>query len=315
VFLTGGEAVLAMRHAGALRMKLLGASPADLSGVDEMAAKTNYFTGNDPKKWHANVPTYAKVKYRSVYPGIDLIYYGNQRQLEYDFVVAPGADPRRIWLDLRGARSLARDGAGDLVLAMGDGDMRWHKPVAYQEKNGVRQEVAAGYVVSGGNRVGFELGAYDRTQPLFIDPLIYSTYLGGSGYDEGLGITVDSARNAYIVGVTQSTDFPTVNPVQPTFGGDSDVFVAKFNSTGSAITFSTYLGGSSYDTGAGIAVDRAGNVYVTGYTTSNDFPTVNALQPVRARGGNQGYDAFVAKLDPTGSALIYSTYLGETGTT
>jgi hypothetical protein len=113
VFLTGGEAVLAMRHAGALRMKLLGASPADLSGVDEMAAKTNYFTGNDPKKWHANVPTYAKVKYRSVYPGIDLIYYGNQRQLEYDFVVAPGADPRRIWLDLRGARSLARDGAGD----------------------------------------------------------------------------------------------------------------------------------------------------------------------------------------------------------
>jgi hypothetical protein len=314
LFLTSGEAVLALHKAsaksGVLRMKLLGADPAsDVSGLDEMPAKSNYFIGNDAKKWHTNVPMYAKVKYKSVYSGIDLVYYGNQRQLEYDFVVASGADPRRIQLGVRGARKISRSEDGDLVLAMDAGEIRWHKPVVYQEKGGARQEVAAHYAIKGKNRVAFEVADYDLRRPLFIDPLIYSTYLGGSGTDEGFGVAVDSSGNAYVTGWTGSTNFPTMNPLQPANAGNGDAFVAKLSPAGSALVYSTYLGGSGFELGQGIAVDTSGNAYVTGYTTSTDFPTMNPLQP--ANGG--GADAFVAKLNPTGSALVYSTYLGGSG--
>ena len=318
LFLTSGEAVLAWHKAspksGVLRMKLLGANPAsDVSGIDEMPGKSNYFIGNDAKKWHTNVPTYAKVKYKSVYSGIDLIYYGNQRQLEYDFVVAPGADPRRIQLGIRGARKISRSEDGDLVLAMDEGEVRWHKPVVYQEKDGARREIAVHYAVKGKNRIGFEVADYDPRRPLFIDPLIYSTYLGGSGTDQGYGIAVDNSGSAYVTGYTTSTDFPTMNPLQPAkAGGDTDAFVAKLSPEGSALIYSTYLGGSRNDYGWGIAVDSLGNAYITGNTTSTDFPTMNPLQPAEADGGVYG-DAFVAKLNPTGSALVYSTYLGGGG--
>jgi Beta-propeller repeat/Abnormal spindle-like microcephaly-assoc'd, ASPM-SPD-2-Hydin len=293
-----------------LRMKLVKANPAaKIAGEDELPGKSNYFVGNDPKKWRSDVPTFGKVKYEGVYPGIDLVYYGNQRQLEYDFVVAPGADPHRIQLDLRGAKSIARDEQGDLVLQTGVGEVRWHKPVAYQEKDGTRQLVAARYAVTNTHEVRFEVARYDARRVLYIDPLIYSTYLGGSGHDDGLGIAVDNSGDAYVTGITNSTNFPTMNPLQQTYGGDDDAFVSKLNASGSALIYSTYVGGTGYDQGNSIAVDSSGNAYLTGYTTSTDFPTMNPLQP--AYGGT--IDTFVTEINPTGTALVYSTYLGGNG--
>ena len=332
LFLTGDEAVFSLRGSKAdgealnaspqsqptvvpkayavLRMKLVKANhAAKVTGADELLGKSNYFIGDDPKKWHSNVTTYAKVKYESIYSGIDLVYYGNQRQLEYDFVVAPGADPHRIQFDVRGAKSMGRDKDGDLVFDMAEGEVHWHEPVVYQEKDGTRQEITARYVLKDKNRVGFEVADYDLRRPLFIDPLVYSTYLGGSGTDFGTGIAVDSSGNAYVTGFTTSTNFPTMNPLQATYGGGYDAFVAEINPTGSALVYSTYLGGSGDDFGRGIAVDSSGNAYVIGNTLSTDFPTMNPLQPANAGDG----DAFVAQLNPTGSALVYSTYLGGSG--
>ncbi|MGD0792207.1 MAG: Ig-like domain repeat protein [Terriglobales bacterium] len=318
---------------GVLRMKLRNAnSAAKVTGLDELAGTSNYFIGNDPAKWRTNVPTYAKVKYEGIYSGIDLVYYGNQRQLEYDFIVAPGADPRRIEFGVLGAKRIRRDERGDLVLRMemGEGEIRWHKPLVYQEKNGTRQEIAAHYAITEKNRVRFEVARYDATKPLYIDPLIYSTYLGGSNTDEGYSIAVDSAGNAYVIGTTCSSNFPTANAWQPSYGGSchfdwweryfgGDAFVTKINASGSALVYSTYLGGSGDDMGNGIAVDSAGNAYVVGTTCSTDFPTMNALQPVYAGGscdymnGHRGGDAFVAKINASGSALVYSTYFGGSG--
>jgi hypothetical protein len=290
-----------------LRMKLRNANPAaKVSGVDELAGTSNYFIGNDPAKWRTNVPTYAKVKYEGIYSGIDLVYYGNQRQLEYDFIVAPGADPHRIAFDVRGAKRVRQHAQGELVFTVGEDEIRWHKPIVYQEKDGARQMVAARYSVTGTNRVGFELAKYDTSRPLYIDPLIYSTYLGGSGYDAGHAIAVDSEGNAYVTGWTTSTNFPTMNPLQPSHIAYETAFVAKINPAGSALVYSTYLGGSVNDIGLGIAVDSAGDAYVTGETYSPDFPTMNPLQPIF--GG--GIDGFVAEINPTGSTLVYSTYLG-----
>jgi hypothetical protein len=194
-----------------LRIGLVGANPApQLTGFDDLPGKANYFIGNDPKKWRTDAPTYAKVKYRAVYPGVDLVYYGNQRQLEHDFIVAPGADPGVISLRLEGARKVSLDSHGDLVLKTKDGEVRFQKPVVYQEVDGVRQEIAGGYKLKGKNRVGFEVATYDVTKPLVVDPtLVYSTYLGGSNFDFVSGIAVDSLGSAYVSGSTNSTNFPT----------------------------------------------------------------------------------------------------------
>src|SRR5258708_2821587 len=265
-----------------VRMKLVGASAAaSESGVDELPGKANYFIGNDPKKWRTNVPTYAKVKYESVYPGVDLIYYGNQQQLEYDFVVAAGADPKAIRLTFGGARKLSLDEQGNLVLESGYGKVCLERPRGYQEAKGERRAIEGHYLLHAGNTVSFAVANYDHRKPLVLDPtLLYSTYLGGSGDEWANVIAVDPAGNAYVVGGTRSINFPSVNALQPSFGGaDVDAFLAKINVSGSALMYSTYLGGNHYDSAAGIAVDSSGNAYVTGSTSSTNFPTVNALHP------------------------------------
>ncbi|OGT27859.1 MAG: hypothetical protein A2Z17_01365, partial [Gammaproteobacteria bacterium RBG_16_66_13] len=295
-----------------VRTQLLGANPApQVLGLNELPGRSNYFIGNDPRNWHVDIPTYARVRYEQVYPGIDLVYYGKQGQLEYDFVVHPGADPGVIELGVQGARELTLDPQGDLIVHTAGGELTHCAPVIYQEIDGRRQFVPGGYDLKGPERVGFATAAYDSSRPLVIDPsLRYSTFLGGSSDDRGLGIAVDGSGNAYVTGFTGSTNFPTANALQPSFGGGVDVFVTKVDASGSALVYSTFLGGSAFDEGVGIAVDGSGNAYVTGATFSSDFPTANALQP--AFGGGRG-DVFVTKVNADGSALAYSTYLGGSG--
>ena len=349
LFLTGTEAVLALNQpqrtprtrresfmpssAVQLRLRLLGANPQpEMRGLEELPGKSNYFIGNDPSKWRTNVPTYGKVEYRDVYPGVNLVYYGNGRQLEHDFVVAPGADPNVIRLAVEGADKMELDAEGDLVLHASGTEARLRKPMVYQEVDGARREIPAMYRwrpagrplpvsssvptrhagPAGGTpavqQIAFEIGPYDAARPLVIDPvLVYSTYLGGASEDLGYGIAVDSAGNAYVVGETSSINFPTATPLQGVNAGYSDAFIAKLNATGSALVYSTYLGGSGQDIGYSIALDSSGNAYLTGHTNSPNFPTVSPLQP---RYGGGGWDAFVTKLNPAGSALVYSTYLG-----
>ncbi|MGH9941600.1 MAG: SBBP repeat-containing protein, partial [Pyrinomonadaceae bacterium] len=297
-----------------LRMSLIGAGvnrEPEVTAAEEMSGKSNYFIGNDPQKWRTNVAHFGRVKYEDVYDGIDLVYYGNQRQLEYDFIVAPGGDPNRIGMRFTGAERLEVDAAtGDLVLQTpgGGGELRQLKPVIYQEvAGGMRQEIAGRYVIKERRVVGFEVDEYDRALPLVIDPVLsYSTYLGGINSDGGTGITIDAAGNAYVTGNTSSSNFPTANPLQATFGAGGDVFVTKLNAAGNALIYSTYLGGSGNDEGNGIAADTSGNAYLTGFTNSTNFPTANPFQA--AFGGSD--DAFVTKLNAAGSALTYSTYLG-----
>jgi hypothetical protein len=293
-----------------LRVKLLGAQDQPSSeGLEKLAGVSNYFLGRDPGQWHANVPLFAKVKMREVYPGVDMTYYGNGRQLEEDFIVAPGADAGAIRMIAEGASKLSIDPAGELVLTMKEGEVRFHKPTAYQDADGMRHEIASRYVIQAQNRVGFELGAYDRKRTLVIDPpLTYSTYLGGSDSDIGNGIAVDSAGNAYLTGETASTNFPTTTGVaQTALSGNTDVYVTKLNPTGTGLVYSTYLGGSGRDSGRAIAVDPSGNAYVTGVTESANFPSTSGVfQPALA--GTR--DGFVTKLNATGSALVYSSYLG-----
>jgi hypothetical protein len=269
---------------------------------------SNYFLGNDPKKWHTDVPNYARVEAKGVYRGIDLAYYGNQRKLEYDFIVAPGADPGQVQLAWEGADSLRVNQEGDLVIATRLGDMVQKKPQVYQEVGGKQVEVATRYQVLPDQRVKFELARYDRKRELRIDPvvLLYSTYLGGSGEDQSRGIAVDTAGSAYVTGFTRSSDFPTQSAYQGTRTGEYDVFVTKLSPAGDALVYSTYLGGSDDESGIGIAVDGAGSAYITGSTESTDFPTQSPYQAT-LQGSS---DVFVTKLGPSGNALAYSTYLG-----
>ena len=293
-----------------LRMTLAGANPDPrVTGLEELPGKANYFIGNDTAKWRTDVPTYAKVHYQEVYPGIDLVYYGKQRELEYDFVVRPGADPSAIALRLTGADKVEVDVQGDLVLHTAAGPIRQQKPFIYQEVGGVRKEIPGGYVLKGEQHVGFKVAAHDARRPLVIDPILsYSTYLGGSGEDRSHAIAVDAAGNAYVTGVTLWPDFPTTaGAFQTSFGGGFHAFVTKLNPTGSALVYSTYLGGNGAEESYAIAVDAAGNAYVTGRTVSPDFPTTaGAFQTTYG----DGQDAFVTQLDAAGSTLVYSTYLG-----
>ncbi|MBV9924029.1 MAG: SBBP repeat-containing protein [Acidobacteria bacterium] len=314
LFLKNSEAVFALRskepdpRPKVLRMKLVGSDiSARAEGADELEGKTNYLFGDDPSQWQTDVPTYGRVRYAGVYAGVDLVYYGNQRQLEYDFRVAPGADPRAVALKFEGADAVELGANGDLLLKLGETFVRQPRPFAYQESAGARREVEAAYAVGADGLVRFRLGGFDPALPLVIDPVFaYSTFIGGSlGWD----VAVDPAGNAYVAGSTVSDNFPTVNPLQAARGGLRDAFVKKINAAGTAVVYSTYLGGRDDDEARRIAVDSDGNAYVKGVTVSDNFPTANAFDSTYNGGG----DAFVSKLNPSGSALVYSTYLGGGG--
>ena len=320
-----------------LRLRLMGANPnARATGLDPLPGKSNYFIGNDPKKWRTNVPQYAKVKYKDIYPGIDLVYYGNQGRMEHDFIVAPGADPRAISLSIDGAQGIEIQANGDLLLRSAGGDVRLEKPVVYQRTTdmgrlttanrqssiGNRQFLNGRYTITAKNQVAFEVAPYDRTRPLLIDPVLsYSTFLGGSLTDGGLSIAVDTSGNAYVFGGTRSPDFPTTAALFQTNSGGVDAFVTKLNPAGSALVYSTYLGGSADEQtfgGSGIAVNASGEVYVTGNTFSTDFPTTpGAFQRTPSNpcviciGGC--VHPFITSLNAEGSALKYSTYLSGCG--
>jgi hypothetical protein len=312
-----------------LRVQLVNADRnATVTGLNELPGHTNYFRGNDPSKWTTNVSTFAKVQYREILKGIDLVYYGNQGQLEYDFVVSPGADAGLINLKFSGSRDLHVDKqTGDLVLQAGTEEVRFHKPVAYQpisDKHDTvdsKSLVAANYVLDSNNGVGFALGEYDHSKPVVIDPtLSYSTYLGGASNDYGTAITVDSTGSAYVTGYTSSTNFPTTaGAFQTTCGGGcsgatSDAFVSKLDPTGSFLIFSTYLGGSGNDYGNGITLDASDNIFIVGQTFSTDFPTTaGVFQPHCSLDACAKGDVFVTELSSAGSNLIYSTYLGGSG--
>ena len=301
-----------------LRMRIEGANrSAGATGLDQLPGVSNYLIGNDPRQWHTNVPTYKKVQFEHIRPGVNLVYYGNQSQLEYDFDLAAGVKPESLRLSFEGSEA-AIDPQGALVFTSTDGQVTFRRPVAYQSDKAnpaKKHYLAASYVLKGHNRIGFRVPHYDPHEPLVIDPsLYYSTYLGGSSGDTGNAIALDALFDAYITGSTSSTNFPKATaaggsgpPYQGSYGGGTDAFVTKLRYDGQELIYSTYLGGNNYDIGQGIAVDSSANVYVVGSTASANFPTSGgAFQPTY--GGNT--DAFVTKLDPSGSKLLFSSYLG-----
>ena len=336
ILLKPGEATLALQAPGqgaqfppkvqpqpkpttrVLRMRIEGANlSASATGLEQLPGVSNYFIGNDPSRWHTHVPTYKKVQFEHLRPGVNLVYYGNQGQLEYDFVLSAGVKPQSLGLSFDGSDA-AIDPQGDLVFASTDGQVTFRRPLAYQsdKSNPAKKHfLTASYVLKGHNRIGFKVLDYDAHKPLVIDPyLYYSTYLGGSGGDAGNAITLDTLGDAFVTGSTASTNFPKATapggsgpPYQGSYGGDTDAFVTEVRHDGQALIFSTYLGGNNYDVGQGIAIDSSANVYVVGSTASANFPTTSsAFQPTY--GGNT--DAFVSKLDPSGSKLLFSSFLG-----
>jgi hypothetical protein len=320
------EAYNTAPNSSVVHLRTVNANPAArITGVDPLPGTTNYFLGNDPKNWHTNVPSFARVKYENVYPGIDLIYYGNEGNLEYDFNVAPGADPKQIALSIDGADQVDMDEAGNLLLHTAVGIVSQHAPRIYQETQAGRREVPGGYVLRHDGLVAFDLVAYDRGKPLVIDPeVVYSTYFGGTASTEIGGIAVDANGSVYVVGATYSHDFPIKDPIQGTNNHiqNFSAIISKFSPDGQSLVYSTYLGGSSTqftdhssDSGLGIVLDSTNAAYITGLTNSTDFPTRNASQPTfgGADGAGEGENVFVAKISPDGSTLVYSTYLGGSG--
>ena len=294
-----------------VRMRLTGANLSTPVGELPLEAKTNYFIGNDPAAWHTDVPNFGRVRYTDVYPGVDLVYYGNGGGLEYDFVVAPGANPDVVAMEWDGAESVEVDDAGTLIMKVEGGELRQASPVVYQDGDEGRSPVSGAFDLIGAGRVGVRLGAYDPAKPLVIDPvLVYSSFLGGSNGDYLRELEVDAAGAVYVTGTSFSANFPTALPYDSTNNGGSDVIVAKLRPAGNGFIYSTYLGGILNDWGRGLAVDASGAVYVSGDTESTDFPMVNAYDAT-LNGGTD--DAFVAKLTPMGNGLAYSTYLGGSG--
>jgi hypothetical protein len=279
-------------------------------GVDLLPGRRNYLIRNNPSRWHTDVPTFRRVAYSDLYPGIDLTFYGKQNEFEYDFLVNPGADTSAIRFDIQGARPRITAG-GDLVLKRASGELIQRKPVIYQEIDGRRRSVGGHYWLTHNHTVGIAIGEYDHSRPLVIDPtLVYSSYLGGSGDDSGSSIAMDGSGNLYIAGTTASTNFPTHAPAFPNNKGLTDIFVTKIDPTGSSVIYSTYIGGSGVDRGDAIAVDGNGNAYVVGRVdpTSADFPTTAGSFGPTYHGGD--FDGLVFKLNPAGNALVYSGFLG-----
>jgi len=292
LFLTSTEAVLRVqkpretdkskeanvREGTVLRMKMLGASAApEVEGQLELPGKINYFIGNDPAQWRRNIPTYEKAHFKDIYPGIDVVYYGNQRELEYDFVIGPGANPKLIRFSVEGADQLRLDKTGKLQLSFKHGEVSLNKPVIYQlDENGSRREVKGTYVVNG-NEVRFKLDRFDAGKALIIDPVLsYSTLLGSANSESANGIAVDSQGSAYITGTAEFSGFPTTAGAFQTTSSRGGAFITKLDPTGSSLVYSTYLAGENNSTrGNGIAVDATGNAYVTGISEGVNFPLVN----------------------------------------
>jgi hypothetical protein len=334
LFLTQNAAVLSLQQMSAgkqqkavLNMQLVGAkSDSAITGADRLPGTSSYFIGNDPSQWHKNIPQFGRVQYQSVYPGIDLVYYGNQGKLEYDFRVAAHSNPDQLKLHFTGVENLKVAENGDLIAATNAGDVRLQAPQVYQQFGNTRREVSSRYILSADNNVQFALGNYDRSRELVIDPILtYSTYLGGTGSESCsaiLGttnaisgcpaITVDPISNVYIAGISNSADFP--NPTTaPTKTGTANVFIAKISisATGAAqLINSVFIGGNGTDFPAGIAIDNGFRVVVAGTTSSTNFPVINQYQSAPASTGNH---VFVTKIDLAANTLFYSTYLSGNG--
>jgi aldose sugar dehydrogenase len=280
-------------------------------GTEELPGRRNYLIGNNPDRWQSDISTFRRVVYDEIYPGIDVAFYGNQKEFEYDFEIRPGIDPKAIRLAFDRGVQPAVSGNGELLLRGKGIQLRQRKPVAYQEISGQRRPVEARYAVQRNREVTFELGEYDRTRPLVIDPtIVYSSYLGGSGDDSGSSIAVDGSGNVYVAGTTASLNFPTQSPAFPNNKGLSDIFVTKIDAAGGSIIYSTYIGGSGLDRADGIAIDSSGNAFVVGRVgdTSVDFPATAGSLASTYRGGD--FDGVVFKLNSQGNALVYSTFLG-----
>jgi hypothetical protein len=328
---TGAEFTLAKNsgETAGCRLQFVGANPAArISGDQKLAGTINYLLGSDPGQWRANVPTFARVRVNDVYPGINVVYYGNRQKLEYDFNLAAGVSPSAIALRFAGAEKVSVDAQGGLVIRFSSGEVVQHPPVAYQTVGGARQEIAAGYKMLDAHTVAFALGAYDRRQPLVIDPVLsYSSYFGGNYGETGWAIAVNPIDGSiYVAGQTFSTQFSNNIPFstpgakQASFQGgihQGDAFIARFDNTGTNLLYATYLGGSLDDAAYALAVDNNGYAFITGGTTSTNFPVTNSISGGNKIAGkidpNVGHypaDAFVAELDPSGSNLVYSTYIG-----
>jgi len=301
-----------------LQMKLVGANPnAPVTGDERLPGKSNYFLGNDPANWRRGVPQFARVRYEDVYPGINLVFYGNQGHLEYDFQVAPGSDPGQAQLEFNGSKGLELKN-GALVVRSEGGSVRLQAPRVYQEIAGQQQKVEGRFVLRGANRVGFEIGSYDRSRELIIDPVLaFSTYFGGSGDERSTSVAVDGSFNVYITGSTTSPNLPTVaSDFQSALKGTQNVYIAKIQpplgSIAAALDYVTYLGGDGTDYPVGISVDGSGNAYVAGTTTSSNFPTT--LTGYQNSPYNAGTHAFATELLSDATVLQYSTYLSGNGT-
>jgi hypothetical protein len=354
----------------AVRIGLVGGNPApSAKGLNPLPGKSNYFVGQDPSQWRTFIPHFERVRFREIYPGVDMVYYGKNQQLEFDFEVAAGADPRAIRLTVSGARKLELNVLGNLVIRTGQGPLVLHRPIAYQPGNGARKEVEAEFMLHDEAEFSFRVGAYDTGKPLVIDPvlsystlfnasptaiaadssgntyltgwssslpatpgsfqnsasgladafvakldpsgatLLFATYLGGAENDFGQSIQVDNAGNVYIAGQTQSSNLPLAGAFQTALLGESDAFLAKFSADGSQLLYATYYGGTGDDMAQALAVDSSGRAYVTGWTSSVNFPT--SAGAFQSMGG--GPSAFAAKFDPTSSgsaSRVYATYLG-----
>ena len=297
-----------------IQLDLVGSSPnSQVVGDDLLPGKSNYFIGNDPGKWHTNIANYARVKYVGAYPGIDVVYYGSQRQFEFDLVVAPGADLREVRLKLRGASNLTLDSSGNLVVHTPDRDLSLFRPVIFQNSATGKKSIDGHYVLTSDHGIALEADSYDPTKPLIVDPtLVYSTYLGSTGSDQGKAIAVDASGNAYIGGNTNSigNTFPTDNPIETA----GSIFVTKLNPSGTALVYSTYFGGNisgsaivSTQCGqgqclTGLRVDSTGEVFITGVAFPG-FPTVNQISGACNTHCQSVGGFFVAKLNAAGSAI------------
>ena len=315
--------------ARAVQMHFTGTSrQAQIRGEDELSGKINRFSGSNPARWLSSLPTFSKVRVDGIYPGINLVYYGNQQQIEYDLTVAAGVSPDLIVMHFDGADKITTNVQGELVLKLGDREIRQPKPLIYQLAGGQEGAVAGGYKILDAHRVAFAVGKYDRALPLVIDPILsYATYFGGTAGEAAWSVAVNTNDGSiYIAGQTFSQQFytnggsfSTTNAYQTNFAGGTltgDAFVARFDNLGQNLIYLTYLGGSADDGAVGLAVDRAGNAFVTGWTDSPNFPTSpNALYPKISGTYSTAFnsypvDAFVTELNPGGSNLVYSTYLG-----